>query len=127
VTQRLRGWLIGAVLIVIGVLVGYALPQSTVSPKTETGTITKVKGDLGVNGSSLTFKVKGKSGTTSYPMQDPLPWQGTKTGKWHQSGQPPCVVPGSAKPVSATLGVISVHADGSAPGGPMIVWVECYS
>ncbi|HUC60023.1 MAG TPA: hypothetical protein VMA95_21665 [Streptosporangiaceae bacterium] len=126
-TQRFRGWLIGAVLVVVGVLVGYALPQSSVSPKSEAGTVTKVTGPIGGNGAKLAFKIKGQTGTVKYPMQDPLPWQGTKNGTWHHSGQPSCLVPGSTKPVKATLGVISVHADGSAPGGSMIVWVECYN
>jgi|SRR6202050_5329074 hypothetical protein len=125
-TQRLRGWVIGAVLIVAGVLVGYALPQSTVSPKAEIGTVMKVNGAIGGKDSTLVFKTTGQHGTVRYPMQDPIPWQGTSNGGWHYTGEPPCLVPGSSTPVKATLGVISVHAEGSAPGGPMIVWVKCY-
>jgi hypothetical protein len=121
-TQRLRGWLVGAVLIVVGVLVGYALPQSTASPKSEIGTVTKVNGVVGSTGSSLVFKVKGQQGTISYPMQDQVPWQDKSGGTWHSTSEPSCLVPGA----KVTLGVISVHAVGSAPGGPMVVWVECY-
>ena len=124
--QRFRGWLIGAVLVVVGVLVGYALPQSSVSPKSEVGTVMKVQGSLGGTSSSLVFKAKGLKQAISYPMQDPIPWQATSSGAWHQGGQPSCLVPGSATPVKVTLGVITVQGVGSAPGGPMIVWVECY-
>lgn len=122
-TGRLRNWFIGAVLVVVGVLVGYALPQHTASPSSEVGTVMKVHGVVGDQGSTLLFKVKGKSGTVSYPTQDRIPWQAKSGGTWLHSTEPSCLVPGT----KVTLGVISVHQDGSAPGGSMIVWVECYS
>jgi hypothetical protein len=121
-TQRFRGWLIGAVLVVVGVLVGYALPQSTASPKSELGTVMKVSGAVGVNGSTLMFKVKGQPAPVKYPTQDRIPWQAKSGGTWTHGDEPPCLVPGT----KVTLGVISVHQDGTAPGGAMIVWVECY-
>ncbi len=121
-TQRLRNWLIGAVLVVVGVLVGYALPQHTASPKSETGTITQVRGAMGGKGATLVFKEKGQRGTVSFPMQDPIPWQANSSGGWHGSGQPSCLASGT----KVTLGVITVHSNGSTPGGPMIVWVKCY-
>jgi hypothetical protein len=120
---RFRNWFIGAVLVVVGVLVGYALPQHTASPSSDIGTVMKVHGLVGDQGSTLLFKAKGKSGTVSYPTEDLIPWQAKSGGPWHHSGQPACLIPDS----KVTLGVISVHQDGSAPGGPMIVWVECYS
>ncbi len=122
-TGRLRNWFIGAVLVVVGVLVGYALPQHTASPSSEVGTVMKVHGVVGAQGSTLLFKVKGKSGTVSYPAQDRIPWQAKSGGTWQHSTEPSCLVPGT----KVTLGVISVHQDGSAPGGSMIVWVECYN
>jgi hypothetical protein len=123
--QRLRNWIVGAVLVVVGVLVGYALPSSTVSPKSEVGTVMNVHGNAGDVGSSLMFMTKGK-GSVKFPTRDPISWQATKGGTWHNTGQPSCLVPGSATPVKVTLGVITVNAVGSAPGGPVIVWVECY-
>jgi hypothetical protein len=125
--KQLRSWIVYAVLVVVGVLVGYALPQSSVSPKSETGTVTNVQGSVGDLGSHVAFLTKGVKGKVTYPMRDQVPWQAVKGGSWHQSGQPSCLVPGSAKPVKVTLGVITVDAVGSAPGGPMVVWVECYS
>jgi hypothetical protein len=124
--QRLRTWLIGAVLIVIGVLVGHALPDSSVSPASEAGTITAVHGRIGSPKASLDFKGKGVKGTASYALVEPTPWQATSGAKWHSGGQPSCLKPTSPKPDKATIGVITVHGVGSAPGGPMVVWVECY-
>jgi len=125
-TKRLRGWLVGAVLIVVGVLVGYALPQSTVTPKSEVGLVTEVHGSIGSTSASLVFKTKGVAGTVSYPLIDPTPWQASSGGTWHSNGQPPCLIPGSTTPTKVTLGVISVHAVGAAPGGAYVMWVECY-
>jgi hypothetical protein len=56
--QRLRTWVIGAVLIVIGVLVGYALPRSSVSPSSDAGTVTAVRGTVVSATSKIVFKPK---------------------------------------------------------------------
>ena len=125
--QRVRGWLIGAVLIVVGVLVGYLLPQNSVSPKSEVGRIMSVTGPIGRAGSGFEFKTKGVSGLAHFTLEDPTPWQAKPNGTWHNTGQPSCLVPGSKTPVKVTLGVISVHPVGSAPGNPMVVWIECYA
>jgi hypothetical protein len=124
--QRLRTWLIWAVLVVIGVLVGHALPDSSVSPDSEAGTITSVHGQIGSPKASLDFKVKGVKGTASYALVDPTPWQAASGGKWHAGGQPSCLKSGTVRPAKATIGVVTVHGVGSAPGGSMVVWVECY-
>jgi hypothetical protein len=125
--QRMRTWLIGAVLIVVGVLVGYALPQNSVSPKSEVGKIMSVTGTIGSAGAGFEFKTKGVKGLAHYTLEDPTPWQAKPSGTWHNTGQPSCLVPGSKTPVKVTLGVISVHPVGSAPGNPMVVWIECYA
>lgn len=121
-TQRFRTWLIGGVLVVIGVLVGYLLPQNTASPKSEAGTVMSVRsGASGVP--QFAFKTSGAKGSlTTYALEDPTPWQATRSGPWHTAGQPSCLTSGA----KATLGVISVHPVGSAPGNPMVVWIECY-
>lgn len=124
--QRVRGWLIGAVLIVVGVLVGYALPQNTASPKSEAGEIMSVHGSIASARAAIDFKTKG-AGVVHYALQDPTPWQAVPNGTWHNAGQPSCLVPGSKTPVNVTLGVISVHPVGSAPGHQMVVWIECYA
>jgi hypothetical protein len=125
--QRLRNWFVGAVLIVIGVAVGYALPSSRVSPKSEVGKVMSVHGSIGSPSAGITFKVKGATDLLLYSLKDPTPWQARPHARWHSGGQPSCLVPGSSKPVKATLGVVTVEPVGSAPGNPMIVWIECYS
>jgi len=122
-TARLRTWLIGAALIVVGVIVGYALPQNSVSPKSEAGTVVSVKGQLGNPNASLTFKTTGVSGSVTYPLDSPTPWQSKSGATWHSSGTPACLTPGS----KVTLGVVNVDGVGSAPGGKRIIWVECYT
>ena len=124
--QRMRTWFISAVLIVIGVVVGYLLPQNNVSPKSEVGKVMSVHGSIASASASLAFKIKGVKALVTYALEDPTPWQASPNGKWHASGQPSCLTPGSTKPVKATLGVISVRPVGSAPGNPMVVWIECY-
>lgn len=125
--QRVRTWLIGAVLIVVGVLVGYVLPQNSASPKSEVGHVMSVHGSIGAAGAGFEFKTKGVTGLVHYTLEDPTPWQAKPNGAWHRTGQPSCLVPGSTTPAKVTLGVISVRAVGSAPGNPMVVWIECYA
>jgi hypothetical protein len=125
--QRMRTWLVGAVFIVVGVLVGYALPQNSVSPKSEVGKIMSVTGSIGSTGAGIEFKTKGVTGLVHFALEDPTPWQAKPSGAWHSTGQPSCLAPDSKTPVKVTLGVISVHPVGSAPGNPMVVWIECYA
>jgi hypothetical protein len=107
--------------------VGYALPQNSASPKSEVGNVTSVHGSIGSPGAGFEFTTKGVAGVVRYTLEDPTPWQAAPNGAWHSSGQPSCLVPGSKAPVKVTLGVISVHPVGSAPGNPMVVWIECYA
>src|SRR5215469_3319361 len=112
--QRLRTWLVGAVLVVVGVLVGYLLPQNAASPRSEVGKVMSVGSGIGSSGAGFDFKSRGAS-VVHYTLEDPTPWQATPNGRWHLTGQPPCLTPGSKTPVTVTLGVISVHPVGSAP------------
>jgi hypothetical protein len=122
-TARLRTWLIGAALIVVGVIVGYALPQNSVAPKSEAGTVLSVKGHLGNPTASLRFKPTGATGPVTYPLDSPTPWQPKSGATWNTSGTPACLTPGS----KVTLGVINVDGVGSAPSGERIIWVECFT
>lgn len=125
--QRVRTWLVGAVLIVVGVLVGYLLPQNAASPKSEVGKVMSVGASIGNSDAGFIFKAKGVTGLVHYPLEDPTPWLASPNGRWHYSGQPSCLAPGSSTPVTVTLGVISVRPVGSAPGNPMVVWIECFA
>lgn len=126
VTQRARRWGVGLLMLAIGAAIGYALPQSSASPRTATGTVTSVQQDPSNSGVQIVFKPKGASQTVKYTLEDPTPWQQQANSPWHSVGTPPCLKPGTTTPTPVTLGVVGVSSVGSAPGGQMVVWVECY-
>ena len=107
----------------IGGAIGYALPQHTASPRSAAGTVTSVSKDVGGSGVHFAFRPDGTTKAVNYMLEDPTPWQAN--GSWHANGQPSCLVPGSTKPSKVTLGLVTVSSVGSAPGGSVVVWVEC--
>src|SRR5215472_5062425 len=121
ITQRARRWGIGLLMLGIGGAIGYALPQHTASPRSAGGTVTFVGKDVGGSGVQFAFRPDGATKTVNYMLEDPTPWQAN--GSWHANGQPSCLVPGSTKPSKVTLGLVTVSSVGSAPGGPVVVWV----
>jgi len=121
--QRGRRYLVGAVMVVIGGVVGYALPRSTAQPATQPGTVTAVRGD---NGTVTSIVFKPRNGTAqTLRLGNPTPWRTSSGGPWH-TGRPACLDPGSAKPVLVTLGVVDLDSAGTPANGPMVVWVGCY-
>lgn len=123
-TQRLRPYLIGAVLIIAGVIVGYSLPSNSVSPKSEIGVVKVVSGSMSSENANFTFKQKGvKNKPVRYFIEDPTPWQAKKGGPWDHHGQPACLKVGA----TVTIGVVNVRPVAPAQGKSMVVWVECYS
>lgn len=126
ITQRARRWGVGLLMLAIGAAIGYALPQNTASPRTATGTVTSVSQATSGSDVQIVFKPKGASQTVSYTLEDPTPWQPQANSPWHSVGAPPCLKAGSTTPTQVTLGVVGVNSVGSAPGGQMVVWVECY-
>ncbi len=123
--QRSRRLVVGAVMLLLGGVVGYALPQSNASPASEAGSVLSVGNPTKDSGILFDFK-PAKGPMETFRLQAPTPWQDTPSGPWHSKGQPACVVPGSTTPTAATLGVITVGPVGSAPGGSIVAWVECY-
>jgi hypothetical protein len=126
VTQRARRWGVGLLMLAIGAAIGYALPQSTASPRTSTGTVTSVSKATSGSEVQFMFRPKGASQTVPYTLEDPTPWRQQANSQWSTVGAPPCLKPGSSTPTPVTLGVVSISSVGSAPGGQMVVWVECY-
>ena len=151
IQSRGRSWLVGGVLIAIGVAVGYALPQSSASPQSEVGTVAPYTGKTSTVRPGEEFTFTPKNGTKqNYWFVSSVPWQASSTSKWVYKGTPPCLTfapmsrsasrakssktksaSPSPSPTSApdqvTLGLVNVHGVGSAPGGEMVVWVECYT
>jgi hypothetical protein len=123
--QRGRRVLVGAVMLVLGGVVGYALPQSNASPASASGSVISVGNTTTDAGTLLDFQ-PAKGPRESLQLQDATPWQGTASGPWHMKGQPPCIVPGTTTRTKVTLGIVTARSVGSAPGRQIIVWVECY-
>lgn len=123
--QRGRRFVVGAVMLLAGGVVGYALPQSNASPASEAGTVLSVGNPTKDSGILFDFK-PAKGPKETFLLQTPTPWQDTPSGPWHPKGQPACVVPGSTTHTAATLGIVTVRPAGSAPGRSIVAWVECY-
>jgi hypothetical protein len=123
VTKRGRTWLIGAALIVLGVVVGHSIPQNSATPKAETGMATPVSSRAG---SAVTFSFTPKGGSKAfYQLENPTLWQ-DKLGAWHKTGQPTCLSAPSTKPRPITIGVVAVQSSDSAPANSnLVAWVKC--
>ncbi len=122
---RGRSWLISAALLAAGVVVGYALPQSTVSPMSETGTVSPPPRKAAGPGTMFVL-TSSSGGKQTFRFTEATPWQLTKTGKWIWTGTPPCLTAKHETSGKVTIGVVNIHPVGAAPGRPMVAWVECY-
>jgi hypothetical protein len=123
--QRGRRVVVGAVMLLLGGVVGYALPQNNASPAAESGSVLSVGNTTKDSGILFDFK-PAKGPKQTFRLQAATPWQDTPSGPWRSKGQPACLVPGSTTPAAATLGVVTVRPVDSAPGRSIVVWVECY-
>lgn len=123
--QRGRRLLVGAVMLVLGGVVGYALPHSNASPSSLTGSVRSVGNSIKDAGVAFEFKPT-KDPQKGFVLQSGTPWQDNPSGPWHSKGLPSCIVPGTTTPTKATLGIITASSVGSAPSRPIVVWVACY-
>ncbi|HEX6931003.1 MAG TPA: hypothetical protein VF162_02585 [Streptosporangiaceae bacterium] len=123
--QRGRRLVVGAVMLGLGGVIGYALPKSDAAPRAETGTITSVDNATQNAGIHFAITVKNAAKPEQFRWQDATPWR-DKTGHWHHKGRPACLVPGSTAPLKVTIGVIDAQEAHSVPGRTIVVWVKCY-
>ena len=123
--RKVRRFFIGVALLVLGVVLGYTWPRSSAWPNSETGTVLSVR--AGSGGGPITFVFRPSNGTEQhFVLASPTPWQSAPpAAKWHASGRPGCVTPGSPEPVKATIGVIRIRSTSGAPGESVVVWIEC--
>src|SRR5215469_16012161 len=101
--SRGRSWLIGAVLLAVGVAVGYTLPQSTVSPKSEIGRVSPASGKVSGPGTVFDF-TSNSAGTQKLRFVESTPWRLTKSAKWNWTGTPPCLTAKNGSSAKITLG-----------------------
>lgn len=124
--QRGRRLVVGVVMLVLGGVVGFALPHSNASPSSVKGSVVSVGNTTSNAGLQFDFlPVKGTRET--FRFQPATPWQKSPTSSWKFEGQPPCLVAGSTSGMPATIGVVNVAGTGNAPGRSLVVWVECYT
>jgi hypothetical protein len=112
----------GAVAILLasgGFWTGKSLTTPTVTPQVSSGTV----GLVSITGDAFTFQAVDASQAASYALPASLPWRDSY-GTWHEGEPPACM-----KPLShgqyVTIGVINAGPVANAPGGPVIVWVQC--
>ena len=122
--RRGRSWLTYLLLVVLGVFAGRLVPSGTAAPRTLRGTVTAVRPLAGGAGSSFEF-TPSRGSRRVYLLLAPTPWRSSATGSWHRSGQPACLVPGSAAPQRVRLAVVTVQASGPAAASTLVVWLQC--
>jgi hypothetical protein len=122
IKQRGRSWLLSGALIIVGVLVGQALPRSNAATSTQTGIATSIAPSH--DGSAVTFVFKYKGNKHTYVLGDRTPWQDAP-GVWNHSGLPSCMKSKAFAPRQITIGVINVQSSGTLTGGPLVVWIKC--
>jgi hypothetical protein len=123
--RTVRRAFIGAVLLVVGLGLGYTWPRHTAWPNSETGTVLSVS--AGPHGAPVTFVFRpGNRKVQRFVLASPTPWRSAPpTATWHATGRPDCVTPGSPETAKATIGVIDVRSASGAPGASVVVWIEC--
>jgi hypothetical protein len=109
----------GVILLAGGFWGGKSLSTDTATPDARAGTVRLVS----ITGDAFAIQLSGTQGTTSYAMANTMRWR-DKYGVWWDGTQPACM-----KPLShgqhITIGVINAEPAGDAPGGPVVVWIEC--
>lgn len=122
IKQRGRSWLVSGALIIVGVVVGQALPRDNAATTAQTGTMTSVSPSRDGSATEFVFDYKGSKHT--YVLGNRTPWQ-DKPGVWHHSGLPSCMASKSQTPRPVTIGIVHVQTTGTLAGGPIVIWVKC--
>lgn len=123
--QRGRRLVVGIVMLGLGGAIGYVLPKSDAAPQAETGMVTSVDNATQNAGIHFAVTLQNVAKPRHFRWQEGTPWR-DKTGRWHHTGRPACLVPGTTNPVKVTVGVIGAQSAHSAPGRTIVVWVKCY-
>jgi hypothetical protein len=104
-----------------GFWAGKSLTTATLTPVVQTGTVGIVGGD----GDEFTILLSGQHELTSYGMSSDVNWRDAY-GVWQQGTHPGCMATLSHGQ-RITFGVVNAAPVADAPGGPVVVWIECPS
>ncbi|MFZ0170523.1 MAG: hypothetical protein WAL04_02465 [Acidimicrobiales bacterium] len=114
--------LAAAALVGVGFWGGTMLPTGTATPQVITGVV----GLVGGVGNEFYLRPVGSGQPASYGLSDDIPWRDAH-GTWNEG----VAAIACMKPLShgqrITFGVVNAKTEQGAPGGPMVVWLECPS
>ena len=108
-------------LLAAGFWAGKSLTTATLTPTVQTGTVALV----GINGDEFAIRLSGQPQLTSYGLPGNITWRNAY-GVWQGGTRPGCMAPLS-RGQRIRFGVINAAPVGDAPGGPVVVWIECPS
>jgi hypothetical protein len=111
----------GIVLAAGGFWAGKSLTTATLTPSVLSGAV----GIVGVGGDEFTIRLSGQRQLSSYGLTSMVSWR-SAYGIWSQGTRPPCLTPLSHGQ-RITFGIINAAPVADAPGGPVVVWIECPS
>jgi hypothetical protein len=109
------------VLVAAGFWAGRSLSTATLTPAVQTGTVALV----GINGDEFAIRLTGQTQPTSFGLPANITWRNAY-GVWQLGTPPGCMAPLSSGQ-RIRFGVINAAPVADAPGGPVIVWIECPS
>jgi hypothetical protein len=122
-TRVPASWTATSIAAVIAAAAGFwggkVLTPTVVRPQVMSGIV----GLVGVQGDEFTFRSNGTGPVTGYGLPGPVQWRNSY-GVWFDTGRPACMRPLSHGQ-HIRLGVVSAAPVADAPGGPVIVWLEC--
>lgn len=120
-TMRMTFGAAAVLLVAAGFWAGKSLTTATVTPTVQTGTVAQVGGD----GDKFAIRLSGQSQETGYALPSDVSWRDTY-GSWHDGSRPGCMAP-LFRGQRISFGVINAAPVADAPGGPVVVWLECPS
>jgi hypothetical protein len=116
---RLAKWVVpGAVLLSAGFWAGKSLPATTVTPQVMAGTVVQVRAN-----DAFVFRQGGDGQPTGYGLSESMQWRNAY-GVWQDGSRPACMRP-LTRGQRITIGVINAAPVADAPGGSVVVWLEC--
>ncbi|MDR2988178.1 MAG: hypothetical protein LBV34_25420 [Nocardiopsaceae bacterium] len=109
------------ILVAAGFWAGKSLTTASLNPTVQTGTVALV----GSQGDEFTIRLSGQRRPTGYSLPSDVTWRNAY-GIWEDGTRPGCMAPNS-RGQRIRIGVVDVEPVGSAPGSPIVVWIECPS
>ena len=122
-TRAPASWTAATIAAIIAAAAGFwgakALTPTAVRPQVMSGVV----GLVGVQGDEFYLRGHGARPVSGYALPAPVQWRNSY-GVWFDAGRPACMRPLSHGQ-HIRFGVVNAAPVADAPGGPVIVWLEC--